>query len=132
MKIAVVSNDGETVSRHFGKAHWFVVLTVEDGAVTAREMREKRPASQPGQGEEAHGQGARSPVLVTDCRAVVAGGMGTGAVARLRDLGLEAIATDERSVDEAALRYARGDLPHHDDLVHAGGGGRRQVRFEPS
>jgi len=132
VKIAVVSNDGETVSRHFGKARWFVVLTVEDGAVTAREMREKRPASQPGQGEEADGQGARSMVLVSDCGAVIAGGMGTGAVARLRDLGLEAIATDERSVDEAALRYARGDLPHQDDLVHVGGGGRDQVRFEPS
>jgi len=121
MKIAVVSNNGKRVSRHYGMARQFVVLTVENGAVTARETREKRVRGssnrEPGSGEQ-RGHGRRAAQLVADCQVVVAGGMGASARANLERMGLQAIATDERSVDEAALRCARGELPHLDDLVH--------------
>lgn len=39
MKIAVVSDDGETISEHFGRARCYVVLTIEDGEVVALETR---------------------------------------------------------------------------------------------
>ena len=41
MKIAVITDNGKTISRHFGRAPHYVVVTVENGKVIAREMREK-------------------------------------------------------------------------------------------
>jgi predicted Fe-Mo cluster-binding NifX family protein len=41
MKIAVVSDDGKTISRHFGRAQYYVVFTVEDGEITGSEQRDK-------------------------------------------------------------------------------------------
>ena len=36
--------------------------------------------------------------------------------------GIEPVLTDVHRADEAAARYARGDLPHVPDRVHIGGG----------
>lgn len=41
MKIAVITDDGTTISQHFGRAPYYAVFTVEDGAIVAREMRDK-------------------------------------------------------------------------------------------
>jgi len=41
MKIAAVSDDGVTLSQHFGRAPLYVVVTVENGQVVDRETREK-------------------------------------------------------------------------------------------
>jgi predicted Fe-Mo cluster-binding NifX family protein len=41
MKIAAVSDDGTTISHHFGRAPIYVVVTVEDGNIVSREQREK-------------------------------------------------------------------------------------------
>ena len=41
MKIAAVSDDGITISQHFGRAPYYVVITVEDGNIAAREKRKK-------------------------------------------------------------------------------------------
>jgi predicted Fe-Mo cluster-binding NifX family protein len=41
MKIAVVTDNGQTISAHFGRAPYYLVFTVENGAISRREMREK-------------------------------------------------------------------------------------------
>jgi predicted Fe-Mo cluster-binding NifX family protein len=41
MKIAVVTDDGKMISQHFGRAVHYLVLTVEDGKITRRELRDK-------------------------------------------------------------------------------------------
>ena len=41
MKIAAVSEDGVTISQHFGRAPFYVVVTVEDGKIVSREQRDK-------------------------------------------------------------------------------------------
>ncbi|MEN6296748.1 MAG: DUF134 domain-containing protein, partial [Rectinema sp.] len=41
MKVAFVSDDGKTISRHFGRAAYYVVLTVDDGKVVQKEQRPK-------------------------------------------------------------------------------------------
>ncbi len=57
MKIAAVSGDGITISEHFGRAPFYVVVTVEDGKIVSRERRDKMGhaqfAGEP-QAEEAH------------------------------------------------------------------------------
>ena len=41
MKIAVVTDDGITISPHFGRATQYLVLTVETGQILAQESRPK-------------------------------------------------------------------------------------------
>ena len=41
MKIAIVTDDGKTISRHFGRATHYLVVTAEDGKIIERELREK-------------------------------------------------------------------------------------------
>jgi predicted Fe-Mo cluster-binding NifX family protein len=41
VKIAAVTDDGKTISMHFGRARYYSVITVEDGKVVSQEMREK-------------------------------------------------------------------------------------------
>jgi len=41
MKIAVVTDDGKTISLHFGRAQQYLVCTVEEGQIVNRELREK-------------------------------------------------------------------------------------------
>ena len=122
MRIAVASNNGETVGQHFGRVRGFVVLTMEGEEIVDREERDnpKRRSSSDG---EVHGHADCSEAAgaVPDCTVLIAGGMGMGAFERFRMAGIEPVLTDALSVDEAALRYARGDLPHLPDRVHTGG-----------
>jgi predicted Fe-Mo cluster-binding NifX family protein len=41
MKIAAISDDGNTISQHFGRAPYYMVLTIEDGEIVERDLREK-------------------------------------------------------------------------------------------
>jgi predicted Fe-Mo cluster-binding NifX family protein len=132
MKIAVISDDGQTVSEHFGRAPYYVVLTIEDDQVVSSETRPKaghgvfvgqdRPSLD---ARGRHGYGATSEArhqsmaeTIADCQALLAGGMGWGAFESLRSYGIEPVVTDVRDIHEAALRYARGDLPNLMGRLH--------------
>jgi predicted Fe-Mo cluster-binding NifX family protein len=41
MKIAAITEDGTTISQHFGRAPLYVVVTVEDGKIVNKETRNK-------------------------------------------------------------------------------------------
>ena len=123
MKIAVASNNGERVGQHFGRARLMVVLTVEDGEITDRDLRERRnPHHGPDREARSHGDCFDVADTISDCQALIVGGMGMGAFTKFQSAGIEAVLTDARSVDEAATRYERGDLPHLPDRLHGGGG----------
>ena len=131
MRIAVVSDDEATISQHFGRAPYYVVVAIEDGKIVGRETRPKaghhtfgasdcRPA--PG---ELHGQGQHSEAkhqimadAIADCDAVIVGGMGWGAHESLKRRGIEPVITDVRDVAEAALAYAGGTLPNLTERLH--------------
>jgi predicted Fe-Mo cluster-binding NifX family protein len=34
MKIAAITDDGRTISQHFGRASHYMVVTIEDGKIT--------------------------------------------------------------------------------------------------
>lgn len=132
MKIAVVSDEGVTVSQHFGRAEMYIVLTIEDGQVVAEENRPKLGhgalASLPhgeldAQGRRGFGEGAESrhqqmAEAIGDCQALIAGGMGWGARESLQQLGIEVVITDVEDVRDAALRHANGDLPNLVERLH--------------
>lgn len=49
IKIAVVSDDGLTINRHFGPSRFFEVITLSDKQIVSRERREKKSFHAPGQ-----------------------------------------------------------------------------------
>ncbi|MDI6858723.1 MAG: NifB/NifX family molybdenum-iron cluster-binding protein [Dehalococcoidia bacterium] len=132
MKIAVVSDDGVTVSQHFGRAQMYVVLTIEDGRIVAEENRPKLGhgalANLPhgeldALGRRGFGEGAelrhrQMAAAIGDCQALISGGMGWGAQESLQQSGIEVVITDVADVKEAALRHAAGNLPNLVERLH--------------
>ncbi|HEY3314958.1 MAG TPA: DUF134 domain-containing protein [Bacillota bacterium] len=138
-KIAVVSDDGKTVSAHFGRAELYVVVTAEEAKVTGREVRPKvahghghagghGPHEEHGQAD-GHGPGhgfdpasedihTRMAGSIDDCQVVLAGGMGFGAFESLKARGLNPIITDIRDIDQAAQAYLDGTIRNLTEKLH--------------
>jgi predicted Fe-Mo cluster-binding NifX family protein len=131
MKIAAISDDGVTISQHFGRAPLYIVLTVENGKIVNREQRPKsghqnfaatEHQTAPG---ERHGYDASSQAkhrsmadTIADCQVLLAGGMGWGAYESLKTYNIEPIVTDVSNIDQAAQLYVAGKLPNLMDRVH--------------
>jgi predicted Fe-Mo cluster-binding NifX family protein len=133
MKIAAVSKDGTTISQHFGRAPYYVVVTVEDGKIVSRETRNKMGhAHFAGEAHHEHGtdprghgfdsaaqsRHARMVAAITDCQALLARGMGAGAYQNLQQAGIRPIVTDVASIDEAVQAYLDGRLVDHRERLH--------------
>jgi predicted DNA-binding protein (UPF0251 family)/predicted Fe-Mo cluster-binding NifX family protein len=132
MKIAVITDDGNNISQHFGRAQSYIVLNVENGKVSARKTRPKaghqnfhgQPHQEAGQGQR-HGYDAGSQArhagmadTIADCQVLLAGGMGWGAYDSLKSRGIETIITDVTGVDEAVRLYLEGKLPNLKERLH--------------
>lgn len=132
VKIAAVSDDELTISQHFGRAPFYVVLTVEEGKVVDKETREKaghhtfaaQPPSNLAAGER-HGYDAGSQSrhqsmaeAISDCQVLLAGGMGWGAYDAMKDYGIEPIVTDVADIDKAVELYLAGRLPNLMERLH--------------
>ena len=132
MKIAAISEDGTTISQHFGRAPYYLVVTVEDGKVVSKEQRDKaghhtfaagqHPDTAPG---ERHGYdtGAQSrhatmAQSIGDCQVLIAGGMGWGAYESLKSRGIETIVTDVENIEEAVRLYVEGELLNLMERLH--------------
>ncbi len=132
MKIATVSDNGVTISQHFGKAPYYIVVTVEDGKVVAKEKRVRgantcacnhgaaSPQAKDCHGEAGHSAGPESQNMHTrmadsidDCKVLIAGGMGYGAYASLKSRNLDAIVTDVSDIDQAVKLYLDGKLVNY-------------------
>lgn len=137
-KIAVVTNNGYTVSQHFGRARYYVVVTLEDGRPVAWETRERLIPHDGTHGHHEHhhhehhhhdggprgfGQraGQRHAAMLEqlkDCDVLIAGGMGLGAYQNMTAAGLKVIVTDIRSIKEAVDAYIAGVLVNKQERVH--------------
>lgn len=132
MKIAAISEDGATISQHFGRAPLYVVATVEDGKIMSKENRDKaghqtfagrqHPETAPGErhgydagAQSKHAQMAQS---INDCQVLIAGGMGWGAYESMKSHGIDTIITDVNDIDEAINRYLQGNLPNLMEKLH--------------
>jgi predicted Fe-Mo cluster-binding NifX family protein len=132
MKIAVISEDGATISQHFGRAPLYVVATVEDGKVVGKENRDKaghhtfgggqHPETAPGErhgyDEGAQSRHAQMAQSIDDCQVLIAGGMGWGAFDSMKSRGIETIITDVSDIDEAIKLYLQGNLPNLMEKLH--------------
>jgi predicted Fe-Mo cluster-binding NifX family protein len=129
MKIAIVTEDGQSISAHFGRARAYAVLTVLDGAVVERELRPKAAphldppnahddADRSHDGPAAHARHDAMLAPISDCEVVIAGGMGRGAFDRITAAGIRAVITDLQEPDEAAIACAAGRIENQTDRLH--------------
>ncbi len=132
MKIAAVSEDGATISQHFGRAPLYVVVTVENGKIVSKENRDKaghrtfaggqHPEMAPGErhGYDAGAQSRHAAMAqsIDDCQVLIAGGMGSGAYDSLKSRGIETVITDISNIDEAVKLYLDGKLPNRMERLH--------------
>jgi len=132
MKIAAITDDGKTISRHFGRAPYYLVLTIEEGKVVNREMRDKMGHNQfatqshsEDSNDAGHGMDAAShdkhismAEAIADCKVLLCGGMGMGAYESMRRLNIQPVVTDRIAVDDAVQDFLDGKLIDHTELLH--------------
>jgi len=134
VKIAAVSEDGVTISQHFGRAPFYIVITVEDGKIVSREQRDKLGhahfAGEPHEeshGSDSHGHGfdpaaqnrhAQMAAAIADCQVLLARGMGAGAYQSMEQAGIRPILTDISAIDAAVQAYLDGSIVDHTERLH--------------
>jgi predicted Fe-Mo cluster-binding NifX family protein len=141
MKIAAVTDDGKTISAHFGRAIKYAVLTVEDGQITGSELRDKanhhdfqhegsehheipiQPSGYkqaPGHGHGKHSAEKHQRMFATipDCQFVLARGMGQGAHIGLEQMGIRPILTDISEIEAAVQAVIDGSIEDHPERLH--------------
>ncbi len=132
MKIAAITDDGQAISQHFGRARYYLVVRVEDGKIVGQELRDKAGhhtfAPNEGAGPShagphgfdpaSRGRHAQMLAAIVDCQVLLAGGMGQGMYAALEQAGIRPILTAESRIEEAIRHYLDGTLEIRPDLAH--------------
>ncbi len=132
MKIAAITEDGRTISQHFGRAPYYLVVTVDNGQIVDRQLRDKlghahfadepHEADQPGQphgfGPAAQDRHTRMAEAIADCQALLCGGMGAGAYQSMVERGIKPVVTEITSIDEAVRAYVEGRIVDRTDWLH--------------
>jgi predicted DNA-binding protein (UPF0251 family)/predicted Fe-Mo cluster-binding NifX family protein len=133
MKIAVVTDDEVTINRHFGRAQYYMVYTVEDGKITAKEKRAKAGHHHGAENEGDHGCHSSGPhgydtesqnkhasmaSTIADCQVLIAGGMGMGAYDSLKSYKIEPVITNALQIEAAVKLYIEGKLPNLKERLH--------------
>ena len=120
-KIAFPTDDGETISKHLGQAHYFQVVSFENGQIQSSERREK--ASHTHQ-DHSHEQetgvhpGQQMIEAISDCQVLIAGGMGQPVYNRAVSAGITVYLTGEDRISDALKRYEQGNLVSDMRRIH--------------
>jgi predicted Fe-Mo cluster-binding NifX family protein len=137
IRIAFITDDGVSISRHFGRARYYEVVDVENGVAVKRERREKPGhhsyAGEPHEEGHRHGHGhghghgfgqdaqrrhGSMIGIIQDCNVLVAGGMGNGAYENILRANIKPILTSQHQIDQALADYVQGTLQHHPERLH--------------
>lgn len=132
MKIAAITDDGKTISQHFGRAAYYMVVTVEDGKIVANKLREKlghahfanqpheeeQPGQTHGMDADSHNKHLQMAEAIADCEALLCRGMGMGAYQSMQARGIRPVVTDIPDIDEAVMAYVVGNIVDLTDRLH--------------
>ena len=132
MNIAFVTDDGKTISKHFGRAQYYLIVGIENDEEISRSLREKmghkyfagedagRERADGPHGFDPASQNRHSRMLeaITDCQVIVAGGMGQGAYVSMQESGKQVFVVALSDIDEALEAFKAGTLEDMADLVH--------------
>ena len=133
MKIAAITEDGQTISQHFGRAPHYMVVTVTDGKIVERDLRDKlghahfrgephdheaEVAGRHGFGPDADNRHGRMSEAIADCEALLCRGMGMGAYESMKQRNIRPVVTDIENIEEAVMAYVGGHIVDHVDKLH--------------
>ena len=132
MKVAAITEDSLTISHHFGRAPYYLVVTVENGQIIDRELRKKlshiqfadqphaqdQPGQPHGMDPTSHNKHLQMAAVITDCEALLCRGMGAGAYESIKKAGIQPIVTDIPQIDEAVMAYIEGRIIDYIDRLH--------------
>lgn len=132
MKIAAITDDGKTISQHFGRAPYYLVTTVENGQIVNRELRDKlghthfvnqphaeeQPGQPHGMDDASHNKHLQMAEAISDCEALLCRGMGMGAYESMKALNIRPVVTDIASIDEAVMAFVNGQIVDHTEQLH--------------
>ncbi len=133
MKIAAITDDEQTISPHFGRAPFYLVMTIENGQIVQYERRDKlghthfanEPHNHDHRPDEPHGfdaasqdRHARMAAAILDCDVLLCRGMGAGAYASIQQAGIRPILTDIASIAEAVQAVLEGQIVDRVDRLH--------------
>jgi predicted Fe-Mo cluster-binding NifX family protein len=135
MKIAIVSDDEQTISQHFGQAEKYIVISLEQGKIVDRKTLPKvgnchspsRNFGNYGHEPDPRGRGfghqSRSKHKqmfdnIKDCDIIVTRGMGRGAYLDLQQLGIKPIVTDIADINTAIQAILDNTIINHTDELH--------------
>jgi len=131
INIAAVTDDGLSISQHFGRAAFYEVLFVENGKVVKRERREKlghnnfaqeehnhHSGEQHGLDEHSHSKHVSMADAINDCQILLARGMGNGAYQSMLQLNIKPVVTDIKNIDEAVQAFINGSIIDHTEKLH--------------
>ena len=130
--IAAVTDDGITISQHFGRAKYYEVLFIENSKVIKRERREKLGHNNFSQDEQSHqhsheqhgvdGNSHNKHIsmaeAIKDCKFLLARGMGGGAYQSMVKLNIKPIVTDIRMIEDAVVALINGTIIDHTEKLH--------------
>jgi predicted Fe-Mo cluster-binding NifX family protein len=127
MKIAVVSENGKTISRHFGRASQYVIVKVDGGKILSMGIRPKAShfdftsaeqneydckCKTQGCGKDSYDRHRSMVLNILDCSVLLSGGMGEGAFEGLKSRGIQTVFTDVEDIETAVNLYIAGKLPN--------------------
>lgn len=132
MKIAAITDDGQTISQHFGRAAYYLVATVENGQIVNRELRpklghthftnqphtEEQPGQMHGMDAASHNKHLQMAEAITDCEALLCRGMGMGAYESMKASGIRPVVTDIAMIEEAVMAYVGGHIVDQVERLH--------------
>jgi predicted Fe-Mo cluster-binding NifX family protein len=136
MKIALVTDDGITISQHFGRASKYAVYTLDETSILEHELRDKighrqfaeeeknhqhqhqGDARGHGYGRHAEDKHQRMFANIQDCEVVIARGMGRGAYQGMLQAGLKPIVTDIAEIEVAVMAVLDGSIKDHPEVLH--------------
>ena len=131
-KIAAITDDGKTISQHFGRAPNYLVSTVENGVIVSRELRpklghahfvnqphtEEQPGQPHGMDDVSHNRHLQMAEAILDCEALLCRGMGMGAYQSMQMAGIRPIVTDIAAIDDAVMAYMNGKIVDRTEKLH--------------
>jgi predicted Fe-Mo cluster-binding NifX family protein len=120
IKVAIPTDDGETISRHFGQAKYFKVFILDQNQLSSSELREKASHQH---GDHSHQNGVhpgqQMVASISDCQVLISGGMGTPAFTRASEAGLKVFMTDNLSIPSALEAFLAKTLVNNLSLMHS-------------
>jgi len=129
LNIAAVTDDGITISQHFGRARYYEVLFVENSKIVKRERREKlghhnfaqeehhHSGERHGFDESSHNKHVSMAEAIKDCQILLARGMGAGAYQSMLQLNIKPIVTDIANIENAVLSIISGTIIDHKEKL---------------